>query len=626
MRLIHPRSTLAVVHDLAAVFLAWHLAFTLRFNFEIPAEYASLMYSTIGWVVLINAAAFFSFRLYRGIWRYASIHDLKLLLTAVGVTALAVPAMFVLMQTNLGVPRSVYVLHPLLLAGFMSGSRLAYRAWKDRHIGKLGALNGKPVVILGGGNAALSLLKDLSKSPEWRVIGLLDDDTAKVGRQIMGAPVLGPTRKLPDVVHEYGVETAIIAMPSVSHHARKRVVELCQQANIEALTVPSFQDLLGGKVTVSQIRSVELDDLLGRDPVKLDNAGLAELLGGKTVMVTGAGGSIGSELCRQIARFRPGQIVLFELSEFALYRIEQEFLREAPGLSLICAVGDVKDPDRVRQVLEKYRPQVVFHAAAFKHVPLMEEENAWQAIRNNVYGTHVVASECRAGGVDRFVLVSTDKAVNPVNVMGASKRLAEMVCQALQRSEGTRFVVVRFGNVLGSAGSVIPKFREQIAAGGPVTVTHPEMTRYFMSIPEATQLVLQAGLMGRGGEIFVLDMGEPVRIVDLANDLIRLSGFRESEIRIVFSGLRAGEKLYEEVLADDEHSLPTPHPKLRIAKARNVDAKILEGLLVWVGQRTSKEDGDVRKGLRRWVPEYSLPAAPVLEDGEAVSINKDLNQ
>jgi FlaA1/EpsC-like NDP-sugar epimerase len=349
---------------------------------------------------------------------------------------------------------------------------------------------------------------------------------------------------------------------------------------------------------------VELDDLLGRDPVTLDAAGLEDQLKGNTILVTGAGGSIGSELCRQIAHFKPGTLILYEQSEFALYTIEQELRAIFPELDSRFFIGDVRDEVRLDEVFAKFNPAVVFHAAAYKHVPLMEENNAWQAVRNNVLGTCCVAQAALRHGVAKFVLISTDKAVNPTNVMGASKRLAEMVCQSLQQTAGTRFIMVRFGNVLGSTGSVIPKFRAQIAKGGPITVTHADITRYFMSIPEAAQLVLQAGLMGQGGEIFVLDMGEPVKILDLAKDLIRLSGMTEEDVRIEITGLRQGEKLYEELLADNEHTLPTPHPKLRIAQARAVDAVWLEKLLGWVAQRTIHSDEEVKRNLSQWVPEY----------------------
>jgi FlaA1/EpsC-like NDP-sugar epimerase len=468
------------------------------------------------------------------------------------------------------------------------------------------------------------LLKELSHSVEWRIVGLLDDDQTKRSKILDGVQVLGQIADLPVLVEKLGVSHAIIAMPSATHRERRRALDACSAAGVKALTVPSYDDLISGKITVSQIRNVELDDLLGRNPVALDNEGLYGLLEGKTVFVSGAGGSIGSELCRQITKFKPACLIFFELNEFALYNIEQEFRSRFPKMKMAFIIGDVKDQARLVQTFAQFRPAVVFHAAAYKHVPLMEQENAWQAVLNNVLGTWVIAQTSVKYGVEKFVLISTDKAVNPTNVMGASKRLAEMVCQALQypffsglaRGQGsakearmdTHFVMVRFGNVLGSAGSVIPKFREQIAMGGPVTVTHPEITRYFMSIPEAAQLVLQAGLMGgekSDREIFVLDMGDPVKISDLARDLIRLSGLSEEDIKIVYSGLRSGEKLYEELLSDDETTLPTPHDKLRVAQACQVDEKWLAELLIWLKEYPVQSDEEVKKGLANFVPEYS---------------------
>ena len=600
---------LAFVHDLVAVFVAWGLAFLLRFNFEMPTEYVDVLFSTVVTVVIVDGAVFFAFRLYRGLWRYASIHDIKLLLIATGVCGLAVPAAFLLLRPEIFPPRSVFVLHPVLLAAIMSGSRLAYRTLKDRRLARLGSLSSRPVLVLGAGDAAAKLLKELTVSPEWRVVGALDDDPRKHGHQLVGTTVLGHTDRLPEVAAKYGAEHAIIAMPGVSHHVRKRLVDLCQSANLKPLTVPSLDDLLGGRVAVSQIRQVELDDLLGRDPVKLDSEGLNRLVGSASVMVTGAGGSIGSELCRQIAKFSPAQLILFEMSEYLLYRIEQEFREAFPQTNIVCIVGDVKNASRVDHVFSVYRPKVVFHAAAYKHVPLMEDDNAWEGVRNNVGGALVLGRAAIRHEVERFVLVSTDKAVNPANVMGASKRLAEMICQRLQASADTRFVLVRFGNVLGSTGSVIPKFRKQIAQGGPVTVTHPDVTRYFMSIPEAAQLVLQAGLMGEGGEIFVLDMGESVRITDLAREMIRLSGFSEDEIQIVYTGLRPGEKLYEELLADGEATLQTPHPKLRIARSRDVPLDLLETVDAWLEENDTVSDAAVREELKKWIPEYRQAAA-----------------
>jgi len=633
------RTLIVFSHDVVAIVVAWGLAYLLRFNLAIPGPFAQAMMSGLLLVIPVQAFIFWRFGLYRGVWRFASLPDLKRIIVAVGVAALSVPVVLYMAQVPVLVPRSVLVLNPLLLVMIMGGSRFAYRSWKEHHLYRFADTERKPVLVLGAGDVAAGLVKELTRSLEWRVEGLLDDDPAMVGRLIHGFKVLGQVDELPKWAERYAVQVAIMAMPSASHQARRRAVELCDLAGVRPMTVPAFDDLASGRVTVSQIRQVELDDLLGRDPVMLDDKGLHGLLEGRTVMVTGAGGSIGSELCRQIARFGPARLVLFELNEFVLYRMEQEFAEKLPNLCTVCAIGDVKDEARLDQVMCQYAPSVIFHAAAYKHVPLMEQENAWQAVRNNVLGTCTVARIAMRHGVEKFVLISTDKAVNPTNVMGATKRLAEMVCQGLQgsrptnasasaghppfsptlplaggggsdsRGEGsaseTRFIMVRFGNVLGSTGSVIPKFQEQIARGGPITVTHPEITRYFMSIPEAAQLVLQAGLMGEGGEIFVLDMGDPVRIVDLAKDMIRLSGFSEGEISIVFTGLRPGEKLYEELLADDEHTLPTPHPKLRIAQARTADGVWLDALLQWAESGEMLSEQEVKQGLRKWVPEYS---------------------
>ena len=613
------RTSLAFAHDVAASTIAWVLAYLLRFNFDMPEKFLHEMWQMLVLVVPVQTFIFWYFGLYRGIWRYASLPDLKRIVIAIAIAAMAAPLLLLLFRVDAVLPRSVLILDPILLVLLMGGSRLAYRFWKEHRLYGLTNLQAEPVLVFGAGDAAVTLVKELVRSREWRVVGLLDDNPKKGGRQIQGVKVLGKLDELPTWAAHFGVQNAIIAMPSVAHAVRKRAVEICAAAEIKVMTVPSFNDLMSGKVTVSQIRRVELDDLLGRDPVVLDDKGLLELLSNQVVMVSGAGGSIGSELCRQIAKFKPRLLVMLELNELALYRIEQEFDEQFPEISVVCAVGDVKNRARLDQLLGKYSPAVIFHAAAYKHVPLMEVENSWEAIQNNVLGTCTLAEAAIAHGAEKFVLISTDKAVNPTNVMGASKRLAEMVCQGLQGSlspspsprggegsiSGTRFVMVRFGNVLGSTGSVIPKFKEQIARGGPVTVTHPEITRYFMSIPEAAQLVLQAGLMGKGGEIFVMEMGEPVRIADLARQMIRLSGFGEGEIRVEYTGLRPGEKLYEELLADDEHTLPTPHPKLRIAQARQADGEWLKHLCGWLNAPAMPGDAEVKRVLKVWVPEYA---------------------
>ena len=610
-----------MAHDLAAVVAAWWLAYLFRFNFDIPPSHLSSLLSVLPWVVLSQFASFQLFGLYRGHWKYASLPDLRRILLAILFGIAVIPLGLFLLQLHSIVPRSVLLLDPILLLLIMGGSRLSYRLWREGHLFNFKSTQGKPVLVLGAGDTGASLVKELSKSMKWRVVGFLDDNPQKHHKLLHGFKVLGRIDQLPALAEKLGVSNAIIAMPSATPANRRRALEICTEASIKALVVPSYDDLISGKVTIAQIREVELDDLLGRNPVTLNNEGLNSLLTGKTVLVTGAGGSIGSELCRQIVRFEPALLVLFELNELALYNMEQEFRSSYPNIATSFVIGDIKHPARLKQIFKQFRPEVVFHAAAYKHVPLMEQENAWQAVQNNVLGTHCLAQASIEYGVEKFVLISTDKAVNPTNVMGASKRLAEMVCQSQQQSilstqnndpevkkSSTHFVAVRFGNVLGSTGSVIPKFREQIANGGPVTVTHPEITRYFMSIPEAAQLVLQAGFMSgntSSSEIFVLDMGEPVKIADLARDLIRLSGFSEEDIKIVYSGLRKGEKLYEELWADGESTLSTSHPKLRIVQPRTVDAEWLARVMLWLKEHAVLSDLEVRQGLMRWVPEYT---------------------
>jgi len=602
-----------------AAAVAWVGLYWLRFNLELHEPQLSDIARTLAWILPLQAAIFLVFGLYRGLWRFASLPDLQRIVLAAGVGAVAIPVVLVMLQLTAVVPRSVLILYPPVLIFLMAGSRFAYRIWKEHRLYSPLAALGEPVLIVGAGEAGALLTKELAQSRQWRVVGLLDDDPAKHGRLLRNIRVLGPIADLPAQVERFGVRTVIIALPSAAHGVRRRVAEVCAAAGVEALTVPSYEDLISGRSELTTIRHVELDDLLGRDPVVLDTAGLREWLGGRVVMVTGAGGSIGAELCRQVARYRPLRLVLLELSEYALYQVQQTLLDEFPGLPLTTIVGDAKHVALVEQLLARERPSVVFHAAAYKHVPLMEENNAWQAVRNNAYGTWVLARAAVAAKIEKFVLVSTDKAVNPTNVMGASKRLAEMVCQSTQNGT-TQFVVVRFGNVFGSAGSVIPRFREQIARGGPVTVTHPEITRYFMSLSEATQLLLQAGLMGKGGEVLALDMGEPVRIVDLARDMIRLSGADPDRIRIVFTGLRPGEKLYEEPLASEETTLATPHPKLFIAHVRQGGHDAVDQMVAWLERDRAAADAEVRAWLKSWVPEYAPPGDVTAAASEPVPL------
>ncbi|WP_213297238.1 polysaccharide biosynthesis protein [Paraburkholderia sacchari] len=617
----------AFFFDIGAVAAAWLTAYLLRFNASVPTEFWHGAVENMIWVLPVYAIMFRIFGLYRGMWVFASLPDLMRISKAIVSAALIVMVASVMLQPSPIIPRSVLIVSPLLLFFVMGGARALYRATKEFYLYGGLVAQGKPVIVVGAGGAGASLARELSRSAEWRLAGLLDDDPAKKGREIYGYKVLGPISDIEHWASTLRCEFAIIAIPSASAEVQRHVASQCLRAGVNALMLPALTELAPGQGFLSQVRNIDLEDLLGRDAVNIDTPHVEALLSGRVVMVTGAGGSIGSELCRQILRFAPAQLVALDLSEYAMYRLTEEIRDRFPELSVVPIIGDAKDALLLDQVMARYTPYIVFHAAAYKHVPLMEELNAWQAIRNNVLGTYRVARAAIKHQVRHFVLISTDKAVNPTNVMGASKRLAEMACQALQQtSERTQFETVRFGNVLGSAGSVIPKFQQQIAKGGPVTVTHPEITRFFMTIPEASQLVLQASSMGHGGEIFILDMGKPVKIVDLARDLIRLYGFTEEHIRIAFTGLRPGEKLYEELLADDETTTRTPHPKLRIARAREVPENLLDELLPWLMQHRVPNDDEVRRDLRRWVPEYQPAAAPTLQSvGVSAARTREIN-
>src|SRR5512132_3547262 len=612
------RAWLAFAHDVAAAGVAWLAMYWLRFNLDQHVPYLTDMLWTLAWIMPLQGGIFLAFGLYRGLWRFASVLDLQRIVLAAALGAVLVPLVVVMLHLQAIIPRSVLILYPIVLIFLMAGDRFAYRIWKEHRLYSPLAALGEPVLVIGAGMAGARLTDELSRSRQWRVVGLLDDDQAKQGRLLRNVSVLGPIAELPQWARKYGVRKVIIALPSAAHGVRRRVAEICADIGLEALTVPSYEDLISGRVALTTIRTIELDDLLGRDPVELDSEGLADWLGNRVALVTGAGGSIGAELCRQIARFRPAKLVLFDISEAAVYEIKTALVDDFPLLPVASIVGDVKHAAHVDGLLERERPHVIFHAAAYKHVPLMEEANAWQAIRNNAYGTFVLARAAAAARVEKFVLVSTDKAVNPTSVMGASKRMAEIVCQSLTGGP-TQFVLVRFGNVFGSAGSVIPRFQEQISRGGPVTVTHPDITRFFMSLSEATQLLLQAGLQGKRGEILVLDMGEPVRIVDLAHDMIRLYGADPDHVAIVFTGLRPGEKLYEEPLASEEATLPTTHPKLRIAQAREANRASVGQLVAWCERDRPADDAEVRARMRAWIPEYAPPAGasikPIPIDG-----------
>ena len=603
------REPLSLLIDSGVVALAWNITYLFRLGFE---RWLSARPAYDGWVlvgiVAAYAVAFSAFRVPQGMWRFSGFGEVKRLALACLLAGLA-SAVVVLMLQLSQVPRAVLALHPVVALMGLALVRLAYRMLYEHGRSRITGsdVEIRRAIVMGAGEAARRLLAGIHQQG-WIVLGLLDDDPAKQGARISGLPVLGPLSAIADKAVRGAATHVIVAMPAARPSQRRRALTLAAPSGLPVLTVPSADELRDSQSAIDRVRDIEPEDLLGREPVQLDEAGIGDALAGKTVLITGAGGSIGSELCRQVARFKPARIVLYELSEFNLYTVEQDLGERIPGLPLVRLIGDVKDLPHLRHTFACWRPQVVFHAAAFKHVPLMEEDhNALAALRNNTLGTYHAALAAAEVGAERFVLISTDKAVNPTNVMGATKRAAEMVVAAMAAEHsGTRFMAVRFGNVLGSSGSVIPKFKEQIAKGGPVTVTHPDIIRYFMTIPEAARLVLHAAAIGQSGQVLVLDMGEPVRIVDLARDLIRLSGHSVDEIAIVFTGLRPGEKLFEELLADGDATLPTAVPQLRVAILGASPGQVHE-LLAWaaVAQSATSDDPDpVRGQLRRLVEEF----------------------
>jgi FlaA1/EpsC-like NDP-sugar epimerase len=602
------RQLLSLLIDGVMIAVCWNATYLFRLGFErwLHARPGYDVWVMSG-VVAIYLCVFVIAGIPRGMWRFSGFGEIKRLTLACIVSGLLC-AVVVMMAKLVQVPRAVLALHPFVsligLCMVRVGYRMLYEHARSQITGS--DANVRRAIVMGAGEAAKMLMASIHQQG-WIVLGLLDDDPAKKGARIGGAAVVGTLADVAKPEIRGGATHVIVALPGSTARQRRRAVELASATELTVLTVPSASDLQDGKARIERVRSIEPEDLLGREPVQLDEVGISALIAGKTVLITGAGGSIGSELCHQVARYGPAKLVLYELSEFALYQIEQRLGELHRHLPLVRLMGDVKNLPHLRATFSVQRPQLIFHAAAFKHVPLMEEENAWAALQNNTMGTWNAATAAAEIGVERFVLISTDKAVNPTNVMGASKRAAEMVLSHMAtQGHVTRFSAVRFGNVLGSSGSVIPKFKEQIAKGGPVTVTHPDITRYFMTIPEAVRLVLQSATLARSGEVYVLDMGEPVRILELARDLIRLSGHRLDEIGISYTGLRPGEKLFEELLADADHALPSGHPRLRIARLQALEGTSwFDGLREWLrleGKGTEPEA--VRRRLREFVPEY----------------------
>ena len=569
-QIIQRRSLLVIGVQLALIVAANLLAFVFRFEAEIPPFYRTLALATLPIVIGVYLSGLWAFGLFSGLWRYVGLYDLgRILWVSIACTAV----FYGLVRGVLGwveYPRSVIILTGILTGGFLAGIRLAVR-WFREWLQIVGP-TARRVAVVGAGNAGELLVRDLQANPayNYRPVAFVDDDSVKQNVKIHGIPVLGTIADIHRVIQSVGAQEIIVAIPSAAPGLMQRVLATASVCQVPIKTLPNIGQILNSPISMRQVRPMRLEDLLQREPIQTDLQELHPLLEGKRVLVTGAGGSIGSELCRQIARYRPATLVLFERYENSLHALELELRESFPQVGIRAVVGDVTDADGVKAVFRACTPYLLFHAAAHKHVPLMEH-NQREAVRNNILGTRVVTSAAREANVERFVLISTDKAVNPTNVMGATKRVAEYTVQAMNGAGATRFTVVRFGNVLGSNGSVVPLFVEQIKKGGPITVTHPDIKRYFMTIPEAVQLILQASVRGQGGDVFVLDMGEQVRITDLARNMIVLSGLvPDQDIKITYTGLRPGEKLYEELFERDERVEPTSHAKIKRVVGNNL--------------------------------------------------------
>jgi FlaA1/EpsC-like NDP-sugar epimerase len=604
-----------VALDLALVLLAHVLAYLTRFEAGIPEEHISRMLSLMPMLAVVKMACFFFFNLYKGMWRYTSLPDLFNVIKASVVASLLIVAYLAVAERFEGYSRSVFMLDWLYTTLFVSGLRMGIRIFYGAGMVSLPEVlkprdskGRKPVVLLGAGGAGEMIIRENAGDPRTsvKIVAIFDDDPNKQGRILHGLPILGPMEILPRWVREDypEVQEALIAIPTISGQRLREIVALCEESGLAYRRIPSISEIARGSVSIKDLRDVDYKDLLGREQADLDIRRISGYLRGAVVLVTGAGGSIGSELCRQIIPFVPEKLLLLDSSEYGLYSLQMELEHEKGFSDYEVLLGNLRDEDWTKWVIEAHSPDVVFHAAAYKHVPLLECNEA-QAVLNNVLPTSNLVASALSAGVGRLLIVSTDKAVRPTNVMGASKRLTELIMQA-HCGRGTRLMAVRFGNVIGSAGSVIPLFRSQIEHGGPVTVTHPEVVRYFMTIEEACKLILQAGSMGEGGEIFVLKMGQPVRIADMARDLIRLSGKEpERDIEIKYIGLRPGEKLYEELITEDENVAPTEHEQIMVLQGEGCAwdglAETIEAL------RKAAESGDsaqIRRILRRAVPEY----------------------
>lgn len=601
--------------DTFIVISAVLIAYLLRFDLNVPSQYVNTALYVMVVIAVFTVISLKYQKMYRRVWQYASIGELISIIKAATLAEVGFYAFHWTMNLFLPVlmvPRSIYPISWALIVLGIGGSRFAWRIFRDTYLQTRQRNKGKNVLIVGAGNAGALVVKELKQSTDSELypVAFIDDDPLKQNLEVMGLPVAGSREQIPGIVQQYGIQDIVIAIPSAPRAEIAKIIDICKKTSATIKILPSVTDLISGKVSVKAIREVRVEDLLGREPVQVDLGGIASYVTGQVVLVTGAGGSIGSELCRQISLFSPNKLLLLGHGENSIYEIELELKKYFPQEMFLTIIADIQDRERMKEVFKVYRPTVIFHAAAHKHVPLMER-NPEEAVKNNVFGTRNLAECAHEYGASHFVMISTDKAVNPTSVMGTTKRIAEMFVQSLGRKSSTKFVAVRFGNVLGSRGSVIPVFKKQIQEGGPVTVTHPDMVRYFMTIPEAVQLVIQAGALAKGGEVFILDMGNPVKISDLAKDLIRLSGLTPGEdIEIRYTGIRPGEKLFEEILTNEEGTASTKHNRIFVGKPMDFSWEELNFKLFKLEQLISTKDAvnrsdEIRESLWRIVPTYS---------------------
>lgn len=594
--------------DVSMTIICFYFSLAIRYSDLYPSIVQNRQFIFIIFLTTIaQASCFYVSGLYKGIWRFSSLPDLIRVIKGATFAVVCSFSSIFLYNRMEGMPRSVYLIDWLLLVVTLGGGRFCYRLLREHSSKKRGAKDGSRIIIFGAGAGGEGLFREIIHNPNLglHVIGFVDDDPGKRKKLLHGVPILGDIHSLKSLIEQHHIEKIFIAIPSATGPQIRRIVDACRDANVEIKTLPGMKDIISGKTELSQLRNLEPEDLLGRQEVTLDTQTVSAMVTGERILITGAGGSIGSELCHQIAKFNPKQLILFELTEFFLYTIEMQLKSDFPNLDYVPIIGDIRNKQCFENVVKKYQPKVIFHAAAYKHVPMMEC-NPFEAIHTNIIGTKIVAETAAENRVTRFVMISTDKAVNPTNIMGATKRIAEIIVQhTMKQAIHTKFMTVRFGNVLGSSGSVIPLFKKQIQNGGPITVTHPEIRRYFMSISEACRLVMQAASIGEGGEIFVLDMGEPIKILDLAKQMISLSGLQEDiDIKIKITGLRPGEKLFEELLASDENTVPTLHPLVRVAKAKEVSENISDRIQNLIILPRTSPVSLFREFMKTIVPEY----------------------